>query len=232
MQPTAPDPEHTRWWWVRHAPVPDGGRIYGQTDLDCDCTATDVFSALAQALPDGAVWLTSSLGRTHQTAAAIRAARGEGAGADARPVALAAFAEQHLGDWQGMGRTDFHASRAGQRHDHWFGPATERPPNGESFADLCARVREGVREQTASHRGRDIVAVTHGGTIRAALGMALGIDSECALAFTIDNCSITRLDQLGGDADRRWRVVTVNHQPWSLGRLAAGAGPLGTGAPA
>ena len=27
----------TRWWWVRHAPVPDGGFIYGQRDLDCDC---------------------------------------------------------------------------------------------------------------------------------------------------------------------------------------------------
>ena len=28
----------TRWWHVRHAPVPDGGRIYGQRDLDCDCS--------------------------------------------------------------------------------------------------------------------------------------------------------------------------------------------------
>jgi len=27
----------TRWWWIRHAPVRDGGRIYGQSDLPCDC---------------------------------------------------------------------------------------------------------------------------------------------------------------------------------------------------
>ena len=27
----------TRWWWVRHAPVPNPeARCYGQTDKDCD----------------------------------------------------------------------------------------------------------------------------------------------------------------------------------------------------
>ncbi|MBN8920463.1 MAG: hypothetical protein J0H62_07200, partial [Rhizobiales bacterium] len=64
----------TRWWWVRHAPVPDGGRIYGQSDLDCDCSDTGKFTAIASDLPRGAVWLTSNLGRTRQTAAAIMAA--------------------------------------------------------------------------------------------------------------------------------------------------------------
>jgi len=61
----------TRWWWIRHAPVPDGGRIYGQSDLDCDCGDTEIFAILARELPQGAVWLTSNLVRTRQTAAAI-----------------------------------------------------------------------------------------------------------------------------------------------------------------
>jgi hypothetical protein len=27
----------TRWWWVRHAPVPNPERrCYGQSDMDCD----------------------------------------------------------------------------------------------------------------------------------------------------------------------------------------------------
>src|SRR5215207_1170843 len=30
----------TRFWWVRHAPVEHGGRIYGQKDMPCDCTDT------------------------------------------------------------------------------------------------------------------------------------------------------------------------------------------------
>lgn len=223
---TEQDGTTTRWWWVRHAPVPDSGNIYGQGDLDCDCSAATVFAALAAELPDGAAWVTSHLARTHQTADAILAASERREHRTIRPVPLEAFAEQHLGAWQGLNRKAFLAGRE-TRHDHWFGPADELPPGGESFADLYGRVTAEIAAATERYRGRDIVAVAHGGTIRAALGFALGIGPEAALAFTIDNCSITRLDQLGGDPARRWRVACANHRPWgpALGLLT------GTGAP-
>ena len=65
-------PVTTRWWWIRHAPVrEDGGRIYGQSDLGCDCSDAVVFQGLARTLPQGALWFASNLKRTHQTAAAI-----------------------------------------------------------------------------------------------------------------------------------------------------------------
>ena len=90
----------TSFWWVRHAPVAHGGRIYGQIDLSCDCS------------------------------------------------------------------------------------------------------------------GRDIIAVAHGGTIRAALALALDLDPEAALAFTIENCSITRIDRIDGPGmGHGWRVVRVNQPP-------------------
>ncbi|HEX2215851.1 MAG TPA: histidine phosphatase family protein [Xanthobacteraceae bacterium] len=209
----------TRWWWVRHAPVPDGGRIYGQRDLDCDCTNAAVFSALAGELPREAVWLTSHLGRTHQTAAAIRSAMGYAPG-DAKPTAITALAEQHLGDWQGLDRKNFFAQPGRARHPFWFGPANERAPNGESFADVVARVAAVIEQISAEHRGRDIIAVTHGGTIRAALALALRLDAEAVLAFVVENCSITRIDHLVGDPDSHWRVVAVNHRPWSRGGAA------------
>lgn len=210
----------TRWWWVRHAPVPDGGRIYGQSDVDCDCSAGHVFEAVAAALPADATWISSHLARTHQTAAALAAA----AGIAIDPIRVPDLAEQHLGDWQGQDRAAFWAARIFQ-HDHWFGLASERPPGGESFADVCDRVRASIIDLTLRHRGRDIVAVSHGGPIRAALGVALGLDPEVALAFTVDNCSLTRLDQLGGDPARRWRVITVNHRPWR--EAPSRTGPLG-----
>ena len=50
----------TRLWWVRHAPVDHGGRIYGQLDLPCDCWATDIFIGLAAQLPRDAGWVTSA----------------------------------------------------------------------------------------------------------------------------------------------------------------------------
>ncbi len=198
----------TRWWWIRHAPVPDGGRIYGQRDLDCDCSDAAVFTALARELPRDAVWLTSNLARTKQTAAAILSAMQLSLG---EIRAVAAFAEQNFGDWQGLDRDQFLASRANQ-HPHWFMPAVERAPNGESFHDLFERVTGAIDELSREYSGRDIVAVTHGGTIRAALGHALGHDSEAALASgLINNCSITRVNR----AEDGWRVIAINQRPWS-----------------
>ena len=34
----------TRWWWVRHAPVPNPeARCYGQSDKDCDVSNRALF---------------------------------------------------------------------------------------------------------------------------------------------------------------------------------------------
>jgi alpha-ribazole phosphatase len=214
----------TRWWWVRHAPVPDGGRIYGQRDLDCDCGDAEIFGILARELPQDAVWLTSNLARTRQTAAAILAA-GQVRHGDIAPVAIPEFAEQHLGDWQGRERRAFYAERKVGTHTLWFGPATEKPPGGESFVDLVERVLPAIERVTRQHRGRDIVAVTHGGTIRAALALALGLDPQAALGFSIENCSLTLLDHLDPDGgEPLWRVVAVNHRPWSRSPAAATLG--------
>ena len=58
-----------------------------------------------------------------------------------------------------------------------------------------------------TYSGRDIIAVAHGGTIRA----ALALDLEAALAFTIENCSFTGIDRIDGPSmGYGWRVVRVN----------------------
>jgi broad specificity phosphatase PhoE len=210
-------PSQTRWWWIRHAPVPDDGCIYGQRDLDCDCSDVAVFRAVARELPRDAVWFTSSLVRTKQTAAAIL-------GADPRPgnitaTPLAEFAEQHLGQWQGQKRSAFYTARGVGVRTLWFAPADERPPGGESFADLMARVAPAIRRLTEEHRGRDIVCVSHGGTIRAAIALALALEPQTALSFTIDNCSLTRLDHLMPAG--LWRVSSINHRPRSQPQASA-----------
>jgi alpha-ribazole phosphatase len=214
----------TRWWWIRHAPVPDGGRIYGAGDVSCDCSDTAVFADLAAIVPAGAVWVTSHLVRTIETARAIHAADPEKL-ARVELRAVPELAEQHLGDWQGRDRKAFYAERKVGTHALWFAPADERPPGGESFVDLMGRVAPAVESLTREHAGRDIVAVAHGGTIRAALGYALRIPPQSALAFATDNCSLTRLDHLpGAGGTGLWRVVMVNRRPASRGEAtSAGA---------
>ena len=199
----------TRWWWVRHAPVTDhGGRLYGRTNVSANTSERPKFEALARALPPDAVWLTSNLLRTHQTADAIAEA---GHGVPARAIE-ADLDEQDFGAWHGLTWSEVASERgSGLAHKYWVAPAHVTPPEGESFVDVVERVAGAVTRRTAQHAGQDIVAVAHGGSIRAALALALGLDAERALAFSIDNLSITCIDHVDGPArGEAWRVAAVN----------------------
>ena len=201
----------TRWWWIRHAPVVGPNEhIYGQRDLEANCADAALFDGLAALLPDKAVLITSDLRRAAQTAAAIAAAGLPLPEATRDP----AMREQHLGAWQGMRRDEFARLRPRRPGQSWLAPAFERAPDGESFVDVIARVGPAIARHTTAHRGHDIICVAHGGTIRAALAVALGLDPERVLNFSIANCSVTRLDHIddenGGGA---WRVAMVNRLP-------------------
>ena len=212
--PGTEDFVHTRFWWVRHAPVRvDEGKIYGQRDLSCDTSDRHVFAALAHALPTGAHWVTTNLKRTRETADAIFAAGHPDAGRVQYEV-VPELAEQNLGDWQGLDRTAFFERVKPSPSAYWFAPPAERAPNGESFNDMCARVAGAIRALAKQKRGRDLVVVAHGGTIRAAIGNALPMADTGPLSFATDNCAITRLDYLDSERDSGWRIHTVNHQPW------------------
>lgn len=202
----------TRWWWVRHAPVrEDDGCIYGQKDLGCDTGDRVVFDAVGRILPREAAWFCSNLKRTRQTADAIWAA---GYPKPDHMQQEQDLAEQHLGEWQGLNRAEFFANRPIAVSSHWFAPIDEPAPGGESFLDLYRRVRRVIARINLSHAGGDVIAVAHGGTIKAAIGLALNDQPERGLCFTIDNCSVTRLDHLAGGGESGWRIPMVNQQPW------------------
>jgi broad specificity phosphatase PhoE len=206
----------TNFWWVRHAPVAHDGRIYGQTDLSCDCSETALFAGLAEKLPRSAMWVTSNLRRTHETAAAI--VRAGLPGPQPIPgrevITMPDLAEQDFGEWQGLTYGELEESRAGDFHRFWHAPAHETPPGGESFVAVLERVSQAIHRLLETCSGRDIIAIAHGGTIRAALALALDLDPEAALAFTIENCSITRIDRIDGPGmGHGWRVVRVNQPP-------------------
>jgi len=157
-----------------------------------------------------------------QTARAIAAHR-NGA---LEPLVEPLLVEQHFGAWQGLSHAELAARRDGAWHRFWLAPADEAPPGGESFVQVVERVGRAVRQLSETHAGRDIVAVAHGGTIRAALALALELEPERALALSVDNCSLTRLEHIAGPASSHaqapdgaevWRVVRVNQPPRPVG---------------
>ena len=193
----------TRWWWLRHAPIPDPeGRIAGQLDLPCDTSDTDCFARLAERLPRNAVLVESGMIRCRQTIGALEAA------GLVLPSAVvdADLTEQSFGRWQGHGWNQLAATGDPDLADFWQNPAAATPPGGESFASLIERVGGAVGRLTGRFAGRDILAVCHAGTIRAALATALDIPAKSALCFVIEPLSLTRIDALPGG----WRVVGVN----------------------
>lgn len=204
----------TRWWWIRHAPVvDDGGRLYGQRDMPADTSDGAAFRALATGLPEGAVWITTHLQRTKQTAHAIRAA-----GLDAgEPAVETDLVEQGFGEWQGQLRSALFADQF-RFPGFWRPPIWEAPPGGESFADLAKRVTAAVTRLTTAHAGRDIIAITHGGTIRAAVALALDLPLDRAHGLVFENLGVTRVEHFADPETGRvvWRTPHINLPPMAL----------------
>lgn len=212
----------TRWWWIRHAPVrTDGGRLYGQRDLPADTSDEAAFRMLAAGLPQDALWITSQLQRTHQTAAAIFAAGLGGV----TPLVVEDFIEQGFGDWQGQPRAELFADSL-KWPGYWMAPVHEAPPGGESFVQVTDRVGAAIDQLSREHAGRHIVVVAHGGSIRAAISKALGLAPEIAGSIAIDNLSVTRLthiaekdpvaDTTGAGGRVAWRIGGINLPPFAL----------------
>ena len=229
----------TRLFLVRHALVEPSARamLYGAMDVAlCDATLREEAALhrwLAFRLPQPAHWVVSGLSRTRATAAAIFAA-GYGETELAEEPDLA---EQHLGEWQGLPHEALAERLRHAPHPFWPHGAEEKPPGGESFAEVRARVGPLIERLADRHAGGDVVAVAHGGSIRAAIAHALDLSAHQAFGFSIRNLGLTRLERHGAD----WRVAAVNEEPWtppgrglSLGQpgalpVASRPGPLREG---
>ncbi|HET8995604.1 MAG TPA: histidine phosphatase family protein [Acetobacteraceae bacterium] len=201
----------TRFWLVRHALVEENARaiLYGVMDVEvCEATLLEqgpMYRSLAQRLPRPAVWKVSPLARTRRTAEAIFAAGYPSVPLSEEPDLI----EQALGEWQGLPHAELPARLTLPKHAFWPLGGEERPPGGESMAEVIARVGPALERLAREHAGSDVVAVSHGGTIRAAVAHALRIGPDNALHLSIQNLSLTRLER----HPEGWRVVCVNELP-------------------
>jgi len=164
-----------------------------------------VAAVLAEEPP--AVLLTSDLERASATAAAIGAA----AGLD--PVVDVRLRELDLGQWQGL-TSEQARQRFPQQWADWRAGKDTPRGGGETYAEAGARAADCVREHLIDlAEGCTLLAVTHGGTARAALGVLLELDPA----------SWGRLAPLGNTC---WSVLVEAPWGWRLERHNAGLGPL------
>ena len=215
--------EPTRFWLIRHALVAENARamLYGTMDVPLcpDALVADapMYRTLAARLPRPASWVVTPLSRTRLTAEALFRAGYP----PQQPAVEPALLEQNLGDWQGLPHAELPARLRLPPHAFWPLGGEEVPPGGESMAGVIARVGPAMERLAAAHAGGDVVVVSHGGAIRAAVAHAIGIGADAALHLSVQNLSLTRLERHPG----AWRVACVN-DTGGEGQPAADSGQI------
>lgn len=192
----------TRFWWIRHAPVPvPRGTLVGRADRPCDLTDTVRLGALRQRIPEGAVLVSSPLLRARSTAEALWGRTPDRLIDD--------LMEQDFGAWDGK-RWDEITEQA-DTLGFWRDAAATAPPGGESFVAQCQRVERAIALLCQAYPDTDLAVVAHAGTIRAALALALGVGAAPgpAFSFGMDNLTLTRIDVGPGGS----RIVCTNSLP-------------------
>ena len=164
---------------VRHAPVAEPGRLFGRTDAEARIPQGTDFEELRAFLTYARTRVSSPAFRCRQTSSAIW-------GEDTVLETYPELWEQDFGDWEGLPLKDLPdiGEMAGGEL------AALRPPNGESFDDLCARAAPRLRSLADSGAG-PTVAVVHAGIVRAGLSIAIGVTAP-ALKFDVAPLSVTR----------------------------------------
>jgi broad specificity phosphatase PhoE len=147
-------------------------RIQGSSDIALNELGREQAAALAEELADvelDAVY-SSDLARARATAEAVAATHGLDVRLDPR------LRERSFGSWEGLTREDIAEFPEGSRHD------------GESDAEVRARVLEAIEEISRMHPGEQVLVVSHGGALNTLWHHALGERVE-----RWENCAVYKL---------------------------------------
>ena len=140
----------------------------------------------------------SPLRRAYETAELVAAPHG------LTPVALEALREVDVGSWQGLRRQELE-ERDPEGFARWL-DYEQGWADGETYEEMGQRVVATLLELAAEHAGEQILAVTHGGPIRAAFAFADGtshaearrlgprIANVFLAKFAVESGALRRLD--------------------------------------
>jgi alpha-ribazole phosphatase len=161
--------------FLRHPPLPQmRGRCYGRLDI---ALSAETFASAAATLrtdaADPPLWSLPLISSPAQRCRGLAQACADGRGfaTDARLL------EMDFGDWEGQPWADIPRDAL----DRWAGDvAGFRPPGGESFSDLIARVAAALDALQGPH-----LIVAHAGVVRAAAHLLGAVPREDAAAIDV-----------------------------------------------
>jgi broad specificity phosphatase PhoE len=166
----------TRLLLVRHGATTLSAedRFAGSTDVPLSDQGRHQAARLGSRLADDAIAAVycSPMRRTIETAAIIAEAH------KLPPITRPGLREIDHGHWEGLTRQDVE-QRFGVEYARWEeDPFTVAPTGGECGVDVMARALPVIRDIIESHRGQNVLVVSHKATIRLVISSLLGFDAR------------------------------------------------------
>lgn len=192
-----------RIWLVRHGQTAwnKAHRAQGHTDIPLDEVGKQQALLVGRAMAELPIErvVSSDLSRALDTGKQIAEAANISISVDDR------LRERSFGEWEGEDfptiaeRFPKMADEQGVSRNH------VRPPGGESFADVYARLQEFTEELIS--RNENTVIATHGGTCSVLLSILLGGGLELSNSFRFSNAAITEVET---HWNGKFRLLTYN----------------------
>lgn len=182
------------------------GKYQGQKDIPLTNKGVSQAKELADSLsflPINAV-LTSDLNRAKHTGEIIAKMHNLEVEVDQR------LREYNFGVWEGLTRAEVIRKYPDIFRQRQIDSNT-RIPDGETGSEMEKRISFWLDDLCDNYSGT-VVAVSHGGTIRALLSKVLAVPANKMYSLRLDNCGLSMISWKQNHGKRQYQVVTINHQ--------------------
>lgn len=173
---------------IRHG-EPRGGRRYRGNGAD-DPLSAEGWRQMRAALGETCPWqqiVSSPMARCRELACEL-------AGRHGLPLSVEpALREVGMGIWEGRAHAEVAAEQPDAFAAFYRDPVRNRPPGGESLADLSRRVCAAYDRQVELNPARHLLIVCHAGVLRALVGHLLGAQPDRWYRIRIDYAGIVRV---------------------------------------
>lgn len=197
----------TRLFLIRHGITTwnKQKRYQGNSDVALAAEGKKQAKALAQLLSNYRIdaLYTSPLRRARDTALTIGAFSGKKMTLDGR------LRELCFGEWEGKTARDLLRERD-PAYARWAKGELVKPTGGESVHSLRERTRAFLRDCLKRHRGKAVVIISHGGTIRLMLSSLLNMPLRYTWGMRLDPASMSIVSVSGSMK----QLVLLNQTPY------------------
>jgi alpha-ribazole phosphatase/probable phosphoglycerate mutase len=179
-------------FFVRHGKTEWNGqyRFQGRSDVPLNEEGQKQAEALAVRIRTwkDACFFTSTLSRAAETARILSSGcRSE------RLEKREGLSEMSFGVWEGLSIFEAETADPDAFRKWKQSPFEHIPPGGEPYPEIMNRV-SAVLDEALSSKEERIVLVSHGGIIRAALSILLGLSPSSVWKMKLSNCSVTAVE--------------------------------------